>query len=456
MGTLPVDFVPKIVPTVQTRYRRILTELPPRDSLPLLEAMLRYEPRAQLGKPPIIWDRADGFQVYDRYGNVWLDWSAGVLTANVGHSHPEVRQAILSTVEHGLLFTYLFPSVPRIKLAEKLLQLAPAGLDKVFLLTTGSEATENALKLALTYGQRRGGKRKSTVVSFSGAFHGRTLGAQLMGGDPKLKEWIPIGENFHQVPFPDGFRCPDMRFDLFLDSLRSSHLSPDRVACVMMESFLGGGASFAPPRYVQELRRWCTENDVVLIFDEIQGGFGRTGKIFAFEHYEVIPDIICCGKGISSSLPLSAVLARADLIDQYGPGEMSSTHSGNPVAASAALASIEVLLRDRIAQHASSVGEILHDGLRLLQSEFEPIIGAVHGRGLVAGVHVVRPGSTEPDGDLAHAVVMQCFHRGLLMFAPVGLGGATIKICPPLVIEADAVREGLEVVREAFRAVLKK
>jgi 4-aminobutyrate aminotransferase / (S)-3-amino-2-methylpropionate transaminase / 5-aminovalerate transaminase len=454
MSALPGHFVPRVVPCVQTRYRRIVTELPPQDSLPLLEAMLRCEPRSMLGQPPIIWDRAEGFQVYDRYGNVWLDWSAGVLTANVGHSHPEVRRAILSTVEHGLLFSYVFPNIARIRLAERLLQLVPPGLDKVFLLTTGSEATENALKLALTYGQRRGGNRKSTMISFTNSFHGRTMGAQLMGGDPKLKQWIPIDEKFYQVPFPDGFRCPDTRFEVFLDSLRSSRITPNSVAGVIMESFLGGGASFAPPQYVQELRRWCTEHDVVLIFDEIQGGFGRSGKMFAFEHYGVVPDIVCCGKGISSSLPLSAVIAREHLLDQYGPGEMSSTHSGNPVAAHAALASIELLLREHIVENAESVGEILHDGLRRLRGEFESVIGAVHGKGLVGGVHIVRLGGTDPDGALAHAIVMECFYRGLLMFAPVGFGGATIKICPPLVIEADAVRDGLEVLREAFKTAV--
>ena len=456
MRIKPRHFIPKQVDQVQTRYRHIVTNLPAPDSLALLETMARCEPKSMLGQPPVIWDRAEGFQVYDRYGNMWLDWSAGVSVANIGHNHPQVREAIQCEVERGLLHSYIFANEARIRLAEKLVALAPPGLDKVFLLTTGSEAIENALKLALTYGQRVGGKHKINMISFANGFHGRTLGAQLLGGDQKLKEWIgPLGETFHQVPFPDGFRCADTDFDLFLQTLRSGRVTPDSVAGVIMESYQGGGASFAPTEYVQQLRRWCTQHEVVLICDEIQAGFGRSGKMFAFEHYGIVPDVICCGKGISGSLPLSAVIAKADLLDQYGPGEMSSTHSGNPVAARAALANIEVLQRENVVENARVVGEVLHAGLRELRDEFGQVIGAVHGKGLVAGVHVVQPQTSDPNGDLAHRVVIECFERGLLMFDPVGVGKATVKVCPPLVITADAVREGLDVLWEAFAAVLR-
>lgn len=453
--TTPIPpFTPKKVPEVRTRYRKIVTELPAPDSVPLLETMARYEPRSMLGQPPVIWDHAEGFQVYDHYGNMWLDWTSGVLVANIGHSHPEVRQAILDEVERGLLHTYIFPNEARIRLVEKLVELAPPGLDKALLLTTGSDVTEVALKLARGHGRMVGGEQKIRMISFTNAFHGRSLGAQLMGGIPKLKSWIgPLDESFLQVPFPDGFRCTDTSFELFLQSLENAGVTPETVAGVIVESFQGGGVSFAPVEYMRRLREWCTRHDVVLVCDEVQAGFGRTGKMFAFEHYDIVPDILCCGKAISAGLPMSAVIARSALLDQYGPGEMSTTHSGNPVVARAALANIEVILRERLVEKARSMGELLHADLRQLQVEFRPVIGAVHGKGLVAGIHIVQPGTTDPDSVLAHRIVMECFQRGLLMFAPVGM--ATVKICPPLIITPDAMQEGLQVLREAFRAATK-
>lgn len=451
-------FVPKNVTKVDTKHRRIVTKLPVPESIPLLEKMQTYEPKSMSGQAPMIWDRAEGFQVYDPYGNKWLDWSSGVLMANVGHSHPDIREAIVDEAERGLLHTYLFPNEARIRLAQRIVEdVAPDNLDKVFLLSSGTEATETALKLTRTYGRGVGGEQKMKMISFTNAFHGRTLGAQLMGGIPALKEWIGAEDNsFFQVPFPDGFHCRDLRFERFLEALDEANITPDEVAGVIIESFQGGGASFAPPEYMQALRHWCTDHDVMLICDEVQSGFGRTGKMFAFEHYGITPDLICCGKGISSSLPVSAVIGSSELLDQYEAGAMSSTNSGNPVAARAALANIEAMLRDDIVNNAHEMGKVLHEGLTRLREKYESVIGAIHGKGLVAGIHIVQPGSNEPDpnSDLAKRIVNECFKRGLLMFAPVGFGGATIKICPPLVISEEAMLEGLEVFDESFEVAL--
>ena len=307
------DFTPKTVPAVRTRFRRIMTPIPAPDSLEILDTMRRHEPTNMLGQPPILWDRADGVQVYDRFGNMWLDWSSGVLVANAGHGAKEIRDAILTTVERGLLHTFCFPNAERIELARALSAAAPEGLSKAFLLTTGSETIECAVKLMRTHGQRGGGARKIGIVSFEGDFHGRTLGAQMVGGIPALKEWIVnLDPDMHQVPFPDGFRCRDTSFDGFLRALQAKGVGPDRVAGVVMETFQGGSAGFAPAPYVQAMAAWCRAHDILITFDEVQAGFGRSGKFFSFEHYGVVPDLICCGKGISSSLPLSAVLGRPE------------------------------------------------------------------------------------------------------------------------------------------------
>jgi 4-aminobutyrate aminotransferase/(S)-3-amino-2-methylpropionate transaminase len=441
---------PKEVKRVETAFRRILTKIPAPESLNVLQTLQQCEPISMTGQPPIVWDRADGFQVYDSYGNQWLDWSSGVVVANAGHGAPEIKEAILRQVEKGLLHTYCFPNAERAELVKLLVDLAPAKLNKVFLLTTGAETTECAIKLARTYGQKVGGQEKIGIISFEGAFHGRTLGAQQIGGIPALKEWIVnLDPDMHQVPFPDGFRTEDTSFDLFLKILRAKGVPASRVTGVILETYQGGSASFAPTEYMQALARWCEENQVLLICDEVQAGFGRTGRLFGFEHYGIVPDLICCGKGISSSLPLSAVIGRADVMDLYGPAEMTSTHTGNPVCAVAALASIRKIVAGGLIRNAQAMGEVLLEGLRGIAGRYPKIIGAVRGRGLVAGVHLVKGKNKEPDGDLAFAIVERAFQKGLLLFAPVGVGGATVKICPPLTITREAIMDGLSALGEA-------
>ena len=442
---------PQSVPRVETPFRRIVTALPVPESLTLLDTMRRCEPANMLGQPPVVWDRAEGAQVYDRHGNMWLDWSSGVLVANAGHGAKEVKEAILQTVERGLLHTFCFPNAERIELAHALAVVAPPGLSKVFLLTTGSETIECAVKLMRTHGQRVGGRRKIGIVSFEGDFHGRTLGAQQVGGIPALKEWIVnLDPDMHQVPFPDGFRQRDTSFELFLQTLEAKGVGPDRVAGIVMETFQGGSAGFAPPEYIQALSRWCRQHDILLTMDEVQAGFGRSGTFFAFEHYGVVPDLICCGKGITSSLPLSAVIGRPELLDQYGPADLTNTHGGNPVCAAAALASLRKIQGDGLVERARRMGELLHGGLAEIAARHREAVGAVMGRGLVAGLHIVRPGGAEPDGGLAFAIVEKALQKGLLMFAPVGLGAATVKICPPLTISRDAVEDGLGALAEAI------
>ena len=442
---------PKKVRPVDTKFRKITTKIPAPESLGVLQTLQRFEPVSMTGQPPIVWDRAEGVQVYDRYGNKWLDWSSGVVVANAGHGVAEIKEAIRHQVDKGLLHNYCFPSAERAELVKYLADITPAKLKKVFLLTTGSEATECAVKLARTYGQKVGGKKKIAIISFEAAFHGRTLGAQMIGGIPALKEWIVnLDPDMHQVPFPDGFRTEDTRFDLFVRILEDKGVRPSQVAGVILETYQGGGATFAPKDYIQALARWCREHDILLIFDEIQAGFGRTGTLFGFEHYGVVPDLICCGKGISSSLPLSAVIGRPDVMDLYGPAEMTSTHTGNPVCAAAALASLRKIVEGGLVENARTMGEVLLDGLERIRRRHSQIIGAVHGRGLVAGLHMVKRGSKDPDGDLAFSIVEKAFQKGLLMFAPVGFGGATVKISPPLTITKEAVLDGLSALGEAI------
>jgi len=447
------SLVPKRVARIETPLRRMVTDFPVPESIPILEKLQAYEPVAMRGQPPVVWDRAEGFQVYDAWGNQWIDWSCGVLITNAGHGRPEIIEAVQREVQSKLLTNYCFPSEIRARLAEKLCAILPEPLKKVFLLTTGSEAVECAIKLCRTHGIRVGGRSKHVIVSYQGAFHGRTLGAQQAGGIPALKEWIVnLDPGFVQAPFPDGFRTPDTSFALFERTLTELGVEPRNVAGVLLETYQGGSAAFAPVEYMRALRQWCTAHKALLVCDEVQAGFGRTGTLWGFQHYGITPDLAAFGKGISSSLPISAVVGSPEVMDLHPAGSMTSTHTGNPICCAAALASIELVLKENLAENSRKLGEVLHRKLNELARR-TPQIGCVAGKGLVAGVSCVLPGSTEPDGDLAFDVVSRAVEKGLLMFSPVGFGGGTVKIAPPLVITEAAILEGASVLEEAFREV---
>jgi len=444
------SITPRTVPLVETKYRRIAAPIPHPDSVPTLEKLRHFEPQSMRGQPPIVWDHAQDIFVYDKFGNRWIDWSSGVLVTNAGHCAPEVKQAILDQVNSNLLHNYCFPSEERAALAGELAALAPAGLQKVFLLTTGSEATECAIKLSRAHGIKVGGRKKIGIIGWERGFHGRTLGSQQAGGMAGQKHWI-VNEDpaIITAPFPDGYWQQDTSFESFLKAVTARGLQPENVAGVIMETYQGVGPDFAPVEFVQKLRAWCDANNVVLTFDEVQAGFGRTGKFWAFEHYGVSPDLICCGKGISSSLPLSAVIGRESVMDQFGPGSMTSTHTGNPVCAAAALASVRKIVRDKLTENAAALEPVLLAGLKAIQAKHPSVIGHVTARGLVAGMQTVKPGTKEPDHDLAHAIIERCMWKGLLLFAPVGAWGQTVKIAPPLTIPRDALEESLAVLAEA-------
>jgi len=449
----PVD-----VPKVSTKYRKIKTKLPVPESLHIFQSLSESEPVSMMGQPPIIWDKAEGFQIYDKWGNKWLDWSSGVLIANAGHGRKEIAKALKDVIDKGLLATYVFIHEKRAELTTMLQKLAPDPSNYlVFLLSTGSEATENCIKLAKTYAIEKYGPRKKYLVSFNYAFHGRTLGAQLAGGSPKQKTWIvDEGKTFIQIPFPDGYKNENISFDLFLATLKDKGIEPDEIAGVIVESFQGVGPDFMPDEYAQKLISFCREHDIVSIFDEVQAGFGRSGKMFSFEHYGVNPDLIACGKGISSSLPISAVIGRSDIMSLYPPGSMTSTHSGSPLPVAAAIASLKIIQKEKLVENARRLGEILIPELTRIRNKYPEILGCIHGRGLVAGIQVVKKGSKQPDSDMALTINEKCFHKGLLMFAPVGIAGECLKIAPPLNTTEEALREGIKVFEEACDEILGK
>lgn len=441
---------PKQVSQVETKYRKIQTAIPVPESIPVLEKLRTYEPLSMSGQPPVVWDHAEGVNVYDKYGNKWLDFSAGVLVTNAGHSAPEVIEGIKRVIEKPLLHNYCFPSEIRATLVEKIASVSPAPLKKVFLLTTGAEAVECAFKLARTYGQKT---NKKIVISFEGSFHGRTLGAQMLGGLPGLKEWILHHDpDICHVPFPGEPRCKDRSFEFFERRLKELGINPEDVCAVISETYQGVSGALMPVEYAQKLREWCDKNKALLIFDEIQAGFGRTGKMFGFMHYGVNPDIFCLGKGTSSSLPISVVVGRKEYMDLYEPGTMTSTHTGNPLSCAATLGSIDAIVKYNLVENAAKMEKVLKEELTAIYEKFD-CIQFLCGTGLVWGLQMGKKRTDAPDHDTAFEVVRRCIEKGLLLFAPVGLGGGTIKINPPLIINEEAIREGCSVIKEAIGEV---
>ena len=446
------SLLPEKVESVSTKYRKINGKIPTEETVVQIKKLREAEPQSMRGQPPIIWDRAEGINVFDAYGNKWLDFSSGVLIANAGHGHKKIVEAIIQAVSKPLLTSYCFANEPRVKLAQKLVSLAPKPINKVFLLSTGAEGTECALKLMRTYGRKTGGDKKSVIVSFLDSFHGRTMGAQQMGGSAGGKAWIKnYDPEIVHVPFPDGFRNEDTSFELFEKTLARLNVLGENVAGVISETYQGAGPNFMPKAYAQALRKWCDKYGALLCFDEVQAGFGRCGRMWGFELYEVVPDLFCMGKGISSSLPISGVMGRQEVMDLYGPNEMTSTHSGNPVCCAAALASVEIIIEENLIENAERVGAVLKNEIASIKNEFSSIIGFAPCEGLVGGLLIIKPGTKEPNYDLAWDIVNGCFRRGVLMFAPVGVGGGCVKIAPPLCISKDALLEGCEIIREVIR-----
>ena len=444
------DTTPQNVPHVATKFRTICTPVPHPDSLQHIERSRKFEPLSMRGMPPIVWEKADDIFVFDKYGNRWLDWSSGVLVTNCGHGAPEVRQAMIDQINSGLVHNYVFPSEERPELAELIASVSPDPLKKVFLLSSGSEATECAIKLSRAHGIQVGGREKIGIIGFDRGYHGRTLASQQAGGMSGQKSWIVnLDKAIINAPFPDGYWEGDSSFDAFLKAIENSGMKPENIAGVIMESYQGVGPDFAPVEYIQKLRKWCDEHQVVLTFDEVQSGFGRTGKFWAFEHYGVTPDLICCGKGISSGMPLSAVIGRQHIMDHFPPGSMTSTHTGNPVCCAAATANIKKLLAEDLTGNAAKLGAILHERCKAIQKRHPSVIGHVTCAGLVAGLQTIVPGKKEPNHDLAHRVIELCYQRGLLLFAPVGAWGQTVKICPPLTVTEEALLEACDVLDTA-------
>ncbi len=414
----------------------------------------RYVPRGITTAHPIVADRAQGSEVWDTSGKHYIDFVGGIGVMNVGHNHPRVMAAVheqLDRVTHTAFQVVMYESY--LRLAQRICELAPGDLPKkAIFFSTGAEAVENAVKIA------RAATGREAIISFSGGFHGRTLLALSLTGtvNPYKQNFGPYAAEVYQAPFPYEYRGWSSEQALAaLETLFESAVSPQRVAAIIIEPVLGeGGFVPAPIPFLRELRKITEKHGILLIADEIQTGFGRTGKFFAIEHSGVTPDIITVAKSLAAGFPLSAVIGRADVMDAPAPGGLGGTFAGNPVACAAGLAVLDVMRDERLPERAARIGSVVEERMRTWAAEHE-LVGDVRAVGAMAGMELVRDRKDKTPADTETARLLALAReRGLLLLRS-GMHHNVIRTLMPLTIPDDQLTEGLDILGSALAEVAR-
>jgi 4-aminobutyrate aminotransferase len=405
---------------------------------------------------PIVAECAEGCYIYAVDGKKYLDFTCGIGVTNTGHCHPKVVEAIR---EQAGLFLHAQVNIvvhqPMLKLIEELRTVVPSTIDGFYFSNSGAEALEGAVKLA------RAVTKKPNIIVFSGSFHGRTAGAMALTTSKTIYRsgYQPLPAGVFVAPYPYAYKLGMTETQTTeyclsaLEELLLSQTSPAETAAILIEPELGEGGYVVPPAaFMKGLRDLCDRNGILLIFDEVQSGFGRTGKWFALEHFGVVPDIMTVAKGIASGLPLSGVFSRLDLMKKWQTGSHGGTFGGNPVACAAGVATVRAMRDEDMPGNAARRGLQLTTGLRKLQEEF-PIIGDVRGLGLMIGTEFSVKGKPA-DKAFTKAVIHACEERGLLLLS-CGTYDNTIRWIPPLIVNEQQVNDGLKIFSEALKEVIK-
>ena len=436
-----------------TRTIEIRTEIPGPRSRALLEREQRAIAHPLIVHLPIFAERAENATITDVDGNVFVDFAGGVGVINAGHAHPRIVEAVAEQAARFLHTDFtVVPYEPAIELAERLCALAPiSGETRAAFFNAGTEAVENAVKLARLHTGRPG------VIAYEGAFHGRTLLSMTMTSKfhPYKTGMGPYAPEVYRAPYPDAYRGPDAEEALErLERMLATHVPASHIAAIVIEPQLGeGGFIPASPEYFQGLRELCDRHGIVLVADEVQTGFGRTGRMFAMEHFGVEPDLMTVAKSIAAGLPLSGVIGRAEIMDGPHAGAIGGTYIGNPVAQAAALAVLDVFEEESLLERAGIVGDRIRERMLAWQSRWAAI-GDVRGLGAMLAIELVEdPLSKAPDPDRAKAVIDAALERGLILLK-AGTSGNCIRVLCPLTIEDAVLDEALGVWEEALEATL--
>ncbi len=436
-----------------TRTIALRTEIPGPRSQEILAREQRAVAAPLIVHAPVVVREARGATVTDVDGNTFLDFVGGVGVVNVGHNHPRVVEAIHEQSRRFLHTDYtVLPYEGYVELAERLGALAPiSGSVRAAFFNSGAEAVENAVKLA------RLATGRPAVIAFEGAFHGRTLLALTMTSrtHPYKRGLGPFSSEVYRAPFPNAYRGPDAETALAaLERMLASHVAPEDLAAVVFEPQQGeGGFIPAPASFVRGLRELCDRHGIVLVADEVQTGFGRTGRMFAMEHFDVEPDLLVIAKSVAGGLPLSGVLGRAEIVNAAHDGAIGGTFIGNPVALAAALAVLDVFEEEELVARAVTIGSTIHARMLGWQQRWREI-GDVRGLGAMLAIELVSDVERRtPAPELATEVVDEALRRGLILLK-AGLHGNCIRVLCPLTIPDAELDEGLAAWEESLAAVL--
>jgi 4-aminobutyrate aminotransferase len=435
---------------MENKLPHIRTPLPGPEAQKVLALDRQYVSPSYTRDYPLVAQRGQGMIVEDVDGNTFLDFAAGIAVVCTGHCHPEVVRAIqrqAETLIHLSGTDFYYPLL--VRLAEKMAQITPGNFAKrVFFGNSGTEAVEAAMKIARYHTKRH------RFIAFLGAFHGRTFGSLSLTASKVVQRrgFGPLLPGVVHVPYANPYRCPSGRStaeclgnclcaDFIEKQLFKTAVPPEEVAAIVVEPIQGeGGYIIPPPGFLERLRQLADRYGILLVFDEVQSGMGRTGKMWACEHSGVIPDILVTAKGLASGLPLGITVARADLMD-WGPGAHASTFGGNPVACAAALETIR-LLEEKYIANAAQMGEYILGRLADWPRK-HPIVGDTRGRGLMIGIELVKNQETrEPNPEARRNVIQGAFEQGLLI---LGCGESTVRLMPPLVVEREQADFALDV-----------
>jgi 4-aminobutyrate aminotransferase/(S)-3-amino-2-methylpropionate transaminase len=399
---------------------------------------------------PVYVERARNAELWDVEGRRYIDFAGGIAVLNTGHLHPRVQAAVakqLDAFSHTCLM--ITPYEVAVELAERLNTLAPGPTPKkAIFVTTGAEAVENTIKIARAHTGRSG------VIAFGGGFHGRTFMAMALTGKvaPYKAGFGPLPPEIYHAPFPIAYHGVSVQDSLdALERLFKYDIEPARVAAIIVEPVMGeGGFYVAPPEFLQALRKLCDQHGIVLVIDEIQTGFARTGRMFAIEHAGVEPDLMTMAKSLAGGFPLAAVVGKAHIMDAPGPGGLGGTYAGSPIACAAALAVLEVIEQENLCARAARIGEMMVAALRDLQQEI-PAVGEVRNLGAMVAMELVKNRDPHaPDADLAKALTKRAADKGLVLLS-CGIYGNVIRFLVPLTAPDGIVREGLGIVAESLR-----
>jgi len=441
----------RTVEKVNTLNRKIITKIPVPESMPLLDELKKYESTNAVQQLPVVWDKAKNHQIFDSWGNVWIDFTSTIFVTNSGHGNERIIKRIEEQLDAPLLHSYYYPTKIKAEFLKKFIDMVPQKFEKAILLSGGTEASERAMKIARIHGTKVH-KKKNILVAGVGNYHGKTMGAQMLSGQDPDKTWIGYHDpNIKHLPFPYPWVLEKNQIDgkaLFyqhMENLKSEGVRLENIAAFFVESFQGWGAIFYPKEYIKAMRKWATNNNTLLIFDEIQAGFGRTGKFFAYEHYEVEADLVICGKGISGSMPLSAVIGNTELIeldDGY-----TSTHGGNPLACAAGLGNLEAFEKENLLDVSKKKEKLFLEILNSWKVKYPSRISMILGKGMLFGVFITKKNSEDLDHDLTNYICQRAMEKGVFSICT---GRGTLKLGPPLSIPEDALIEGLGVYEECF------